>query len=137
AQKNPKAILRAPMTLQDYFNSRLISTPLRLFDCDIPIDGAAALIVSRLDRARDLRNPPLRVEALGSRLTRDSWDQVDDLTKMSAWDAAAMMWSRTDLKPKDVDCAQLYDGFSILAMFWLEALGFCADGESGRFIDGG
>jgi acetyl-CoA acetyltransferase len=56
---------------------------------------------------------------------------------MVAFDVGRMMWSRTDLKPKDVGSAQLYDGFSILTMIWLEALGLCPPGESGRFIEGG
>ena len=52
-------------------------------------------------------------------------------------DAAAMLWERTDLAPRDVDCAQLYDGFSFITLAWLEALGFCAKGEGGSFIEGG
>ncbi len=68
---------------------------------------------------------------------RPSWDQYDDPTTMAARDAAASMWERTDLRPADVDVAQLYDGFSILAMVWLEALGFCGRGESGSFVEGG
>ena len=63
---------------------------------------------------------------------RPSWDQYEDLTTMPNRDAAAQMWSRTDLKPKDVQMAQLYDGFSFLTMSWLEALGLCKVGESGR-----
>jgi hypothetical protein len=68
---------------------------------------------------------------------RPSWDQYEDLTTMPNRDAAAQMWSRTDLKPADVQMAQLYDGFSFLAMSWLEALQLCPVGESGPFIDGG
>ncbi|HZM54047.1 MAG TPA: hypothetical protein VFC03_03370, partial [Acidimicrobiales bacterium] len=64
-------------------------------------------------------------------------DQFDDMTTMAARDAAASMWDRTDLRPSDVDVAQLYDGFSILAMVWLEALGFCGRGESGSFVEDG
>jgi acetyl-CoA acetyltransferase len=68
---------------------------------------------------------------------RPSWDQFDDMTTMAARDAGAMLWSRTDLKPADVDVAELYDGFSFLSMCWLEALGFCGVGESGPFVEGG
>ena len=68
---------------------------------------------------------------------RPSWDQFDDLTTMSNRDAGAQLWSRTDLKPSDVQMLQAYDGFSFLTMSWIEALGFCAVGESGPFIDGG
>src|SRR5690606_3543242 len=138
AQLNPKAIYRDPMTLDDYMASRIVATPFSLFDCDVPCDGATAVIVSRLDRARDLRHPPLRIESVGAALRgRPSWDQYEDLTTMPNRDAAAQMWSRTDLKPKDVQMAQLYDGFSFLTMSWLEALGFCKVGESGPFIEGG
>ena len=135
---NPKAIYRDPMSLEDYFAARMISTPFCLFDCDVPVDGSTAVIVSSLEAARDLRKPPLRVEALGSALHgRPSWDQFDDLTTMALRDAAAMLWKRTDLTPKDVDVAELYDGFSFISMAWLEALGFCGKGESGPFIEGG
>jgi acetyl-CoA acetyltransferase len=138
AAVNPNAVYRTPMTLDDYFNARMISTPFCLFDCDVPCDGGTAFIVSRIDRARDLRKPPLRFEAVGTALRgRPSWDQFDDLTTMPARDAAAQLWSRTDLKPSDVDIAELYDGFSFLTMCWLEALGLCPVGESGRFIEGG
>ena len=85
-----------------------------------------------------MRRPPLRVEAVGSALHgRPSWDQFDDLTTMAMRDAGAMLWTRTDLKPADVDVAELYDGFSFLALAWLEGLGFCRKGEGGPFIEGG
>jgi acetyl-CoA acetyltransferase len=135
---NEKAIYRNVLDLDGYLASRMISTPLRLFDCDVPVDAATAIVFSRFDAARDLRHKPIRIEAMGSALHgRDSWDQRADLTTMAAHDAAAMMWARTDFKPADVGCAQLYDGFSILTMLWLEALGFCAHGQSGAFIEGG
>jgi acetyl-CoA acetyltransferase len=138
AAGNPKAVYKDPMTLESYFAARMISTPFCLFDCDVPVDGGTALIVSRADVARDLRRPPLRVEAVGSALHgRPSWDQFDDLTTMAMRDAGAMLWTRTDLKPADVDVAELYDGFSFLALAWLEALGFCKKGEGGPFIEGG
>ena len=138
AAANPNAIYRDPLSLEDYLAARLISTPFCLFDCDVPCDGATAMIVSRADAARDLRRLPLRVEAVGSALRgRPSWDQFDDLTTMALRDAAKMLWERTDLRPADVDVAELYDGFSFIALAWLEALGFCKKGEGGPFIDGG
>jgi len=138
AARNPKAIYRDPMTIDDYLAARMISTPLCLLDCDVPCDGGTAMIVSRVELARDLRRPPLRVEAVGSALRgRPSWDQFDDLTTMALRDAAAMLWERTDLRPSDVDVAELYDGFSFIALDWLEALGFCGKGEGGPFVEGG
>lgn len=138
AARNPKAIYREPLTLDDYLAARMISTPFCLYDCDVPADGATAVVVSRADRVRDLRRPPLRVEAVGSALRgRPSWDQFEDLTTMAMRDAGAMLWQRTDLRPRHVDVAELYDGFSFLALAWIEALGFCARGEGGAFVEGG
>ncbi len=138
ASLNPAAVYRTPITLDDYFNSPMISTPLRIYDCDVPIDGATAIILSRADVARDLRNPPIRLEAVGSSMRyRNSWTQLDCLDTQAQPKVAEMMWSRTDLKPQDVDLAQLYDGFSFHAINWLENFGFCKRYEAGDFIDGG
>ena len=138
AALNPKAIYRDPMSLDDYLSARMISTPLGLFDCDAPCDGATAVVVSHRDYAPDAPHPACHVNAVGTALRgRPSWDQFDDMTTMAARDAAASMWERTDLTPADVDVAQLYDGFSILAMVWLEALGFCGRGEGGPFVADG
>ncbi len=138
AAGNPKAVYRDPMALEDYFAARMISTPFCLFDCDVPVDGATAVIVSWRDGARVLQRQPIAVEAVGSALHgRPSWEQFDDLTTMAARDAGAMLWRRTDLRPSDVDVAELYDGFSFIALTWLESLGFCGKGEGGPFIEGG
>lgn len=137
AARNPKAIYRDPMTMDDYMASRIISTPLRLYDCDVHCDASTAVVLSRIDAAQDGPNAPIRIEAIGSALHQPwSWERIS-LTGMAATDAAAMMWARTDLKPKDVGSAQLYDGFSILTLIWLEALGLCPPGEAGRFVEGG
>jgi acetyl-CoA acetyltransferase len=138
AARNPKAVYRDPMTLRDYLEARMITTPFGLLDCDVPVDGSTALVVSAAEHARNVDHPVARVEAVGTALRgRPSWDQWDDLTSMAARDAAAHLWTRADLKPADVDVAQLYDGFSFLALVWLEALGFCGRGEGGPFIEGG
>ncbi len=135
---NPKAIYRDPMTIDDYFASRMITTPLRLFDCDVPCDGATAFVVSRRELADDLASQPIYVESVGTAMRdRPSWDQLHDLTRTVGADAAAQMWSRTALTPADVDLAELYDGFSFLTLLWLEALGLCPMGESGPFVEGG
>lgn len=138
AQLNPAAVMHEDLTLDDYLASRMISDPLCLFDCDVAVDGAVAVVVSTRDHAVDLPHAPVLFEAVGSALRgRASWDQWQDLTQTAAADAGAHMWSRTDLKPSDVDVAGLYDGFSVLSMFWLEGLGFCGRGESGPFVEGG
>jgi acetyl-CoA acetyltransferase len=135
---NPRAVYRDPLTLDDYFASRMVTSPFRLYDCDAPVDGSTAVIVSAAEHAAGVDHPVARVEAVGTALRgRPSWDQFDDMTTMAARDAGAQLWTRTDLKPADVDVAELYDGFSFLAMVWLEALGFCGKGESGPFVEGG
>jgi acetyl-CoA acetyltransferase len=138
AALNPKAVYRDPMSLDDYFASRMITSPFRLFDCDAPVDGSTAVVVSVAEHATAVDHPVARVEAVGTALRgRPSWDQFDDMTTMAARDAGAHLWTRTDLTPADVDVAELYDGFSFLTMAWLEALGFCGEGESGPFVEGG
>ena len=139
ASGNPRAVFRdTPLDIDGYLAARMISEPLNLFDCDIPIDGAAVVIVSALDAARGLLKPPLRIEAMSAALNgRDSWDQRADLTTMAAHDAAGALWARTHLTPADVDVAALYDGFSIYVPYWLEAFGFCETGRAGGFIAAG
>ena len=138
AQLNPASIYRDPMTMDDYLAARMVTWPFGLYDCDAPCDGSTAVIVSSADVARDLPKPAVRVNAVGTAMrSRPSWDQWEDLTTMALRDAARQLWSRTDLKPADVDVAQIYDGFSFLTLAWLEGLGFCAKGEGGPFVASG
>ena len=85
---NPRAAYRDPLTMDDYLSARMISDPLGLLDCDVPVDGSVAFVVSTADA------------------------------------------------PQDVSVAELYDGFTFLTIAWLEALGFCGDGEAGPFVEG-
>jgi acetyl-CoA acetyltransferase len=138
AALNPKAVYRDPLTLEEYLGARMISTPFGLYDCDVPVDGATAVILSHRSTAADRPAAAVHLEAVGCGLRRPfGWDQGDDLTTMANADAAAMLWARTELRPVDVDVALLYDGFSFLALSWLEALGFCAPGDGGPFVAGG
>lgn len=138
AAGNPDAVYRDPLSLEEYLDARMISTPLCLYDCDVPADGAVAVIVSRREATAGLRRSPLTIEAFGSGLyERHTWDQRRDLTTMAAHDAAHSMWEQTNLTPADVDVMELYDGFSYLTLQWIEALGFCAHGDAGRYVDGG
>ena len=138
AALNDKAVLQSAMTMDDYLTTPMISEPLGRLDCDLPIDGAVGLVLSASDSAPDLPNPPVRLEAVGcANHDTHGWEPRLDFPAMAAKDAAAQMWARTDLKPTDVDVAELYDGFSILTLSWLEALGFCGEGEAGAFVEGG
>lgn len=133
---NPRAAFREPMTMDDYLSSRPVSTPFGLFDCDAPIDGSIALVISPADFSDDCPNRAVAVEAVGGAYGSGGWFHRADFPKMASTEAADEMWSRTDLTPSDVDVAELYDGFTFLTFAWLEALGFCADGEAGPFVDG-
>jgi acetyl-CoA acetyltransferase len=138
AEMNEQAVLRAPMTMDDYLNAPMISEPLGRLDCDLPVDGAVALVMSAADFAGDCPNRPVRLEAVGcANHGPHGWEPRLDFPAMGAKDAAAQMWSRTDLRPADVDVAELYDGFTVLTLSWLEALGFCREGEAGGFVEGG
>jgi len=138
AALNPNAIYREPITIDDYLASRMISTQLRVFDCDTHIDGSTALLLSHRDAARDLRQPPIVIESMGMGISGfGEGRHTGDFTALPADAVAKMLWSRTELKPRDVDTAQIYDGFSILTLLWLEALGFCGRGEAASFVEGG
>jgi acetyl-CoA acetyltransferase/uncharacterized OB-fold protein len=138
AALNPLAIYRDPMTMDDYFAARMISTPFGLYDCDVPADASVAVVVSAVEAAGDLARPPVLVEAVGTQMTeRIEWDQSTMTHEPHTLGPAAHLWTRTSLTPDDVDVACLYDGFSFNCVSWLEALGFCKIGEAKDFLDGG
>ncbi|MEV7983124.1 OB-fold domain-containing protein [Streptomyces sp. NPDC086519] len=135
---NPTAIYRAPMTMDDYLRARPITTPFGLYDCDVPCDGAVAVVVSAVDTAHDLAKPPVLVEAVGTQLVeRIEWDQSTLTHEPQTVGQSAHLWTRTSMRPADVDVAELYDGFSFNCLSWIEALGFCGIGEAKDFLDGG
>ena len=134
---NPLAVYRDPITMDDYLAARVVSTPFGLLDCDVPVDGSIALVVSPSAYAPDCPPRPVRVEAIGGAPGTGGWVDRPDYPKMASVDAAAEMWGRTDLTASDLAVAELYDGFTFLTLAWLEALGVCGDGESGPFVEGG
>jgi acetyl-CoA acetyltransferase len=137
AALNPSAVYREPITLDDHLGARPVSSPFGLLDCDVPVDGSIAVVVSHEDHAPDCPKWPVRVAAMGGNRGSVGWYQRPDYPKMASVEAAAEMWSRTHLTPTDVDIAELYDGFSFLTFAWLEALGLVGEGESGPFVEGG
>jgi acetyl-CoA acetyltransferase len=135
AALNPKAVYQEPLSLDDYLGARMIADPLCLYDCDVHCDGSTAFVVSHAAHAAHAASPVVRVDAIGTApAARADLVQPDLLPGRRAAD---QLWRRTDLRPADVDVAGLYDGFSILTLLWLEALGFCDVGESGAFVDSG
>jgi len=138
AARNPDAIYRDPMTMDDYFAARPITSPFGLYDCDVPCDGSIAIVVSDASVADDLPHRAVRIEAVGTQiLERVSWDQGTITHEPQVLGQAAHLWTRTDLRPGDVDLALVYDGFTFNAISWLEALGFCGFGEAQDWIEGG
>ncbi len=138
AARNPAAIYRDPMTMDDYLSARPITSPFGLYDCDVPCDASIAVVVSDASVAGDLPHPAIRVEAVGTQiLERVSWDQGTITHEPQVLGQAAHLWTRTSLTPADVDVAMLYDGFTFNAISWLEALGFCGFGEAYDWLDNG
>ena len=138
AMDNPTALFRQPLTMDEYLSARMISAPMCLYDCDPLCDGSVAVVVSAVEAARDLPHPVVRIEAVGTQiLERMEWDQGVLTHEPHVLGPCAHLWSRTSLRPADVDVAELYDGFSFNCLSWLEALGFCGIGEAGDFLQGG
>lgn len=104
----------------------------------MPCDGSVAVIVSAVDAARDLAKSPVLVEAVGTQIMeRLEWEQSSLTHEPQVLGQAAHLWTRTSLRPSDVDVAQLYDGFTFNCLSWIEGLGFCGIGEAKDFLDGG
>jgi acetyl-CoA acetyltransferase len=141
ARRNPKALMQAPLTLDDYFDSRIIAEPLRLFDCCQENDGAGALIVVSAERAKDLAQRPVYVMA-GAQGGHGRWgesitdQQMPDEIYATAGhtELARNLFEMAGVGPDDIDVAELYDHFSGMVLLQLEDYGFCGRGESGPFV---
>ena len=127
------------MTRDDYMNSRMIADPLCLFDCDIPVEGAAAIVLTTAERAKDLPNPPAYVAGYGQNTSNMPNLMVYPLLDYmeTGGSIADRVWERSGMAPSDVDVALLYDGFSPSVYYWLESAGFCGKGEAHQFIQDG
>jgi len=143
AQLNPRAILRKPLTLDDYFDSPLISDPFRVADCTAEVDGGCAIIVTSLERARTLRRAPIVING-GAWVTarRAGLDIADmhlypDYTLICQEVLADRLWRTSGLKASDMDFAEIYDCFTSKVLYGLEALGFTGKGQAADFIRSG
>ncbi|MEE6140150.1 acetyl-CoA acetyltransferase [Mycobacterium sp. 050128] len=132
---NPRAIMRRPITMDDYLASRWIAEPLRLLDCCLETDAAVALVVTSTARSRDLRRPPVTISAAasggGNQLASN---HHRDLIASGAAEMAPRLYKAAGLGPDDIDVAEFYDAFSPLVPVQLEAYGFCAAGEGASMI---
>ena len=136
ASMNERAVAREPITMEDYLSARWIAEPFSLYDCDFPVDGVAAVVLTTGDRAKDLPHKPVRIVCGAHGLgPTPSWEQWDDMTTFAGTYVAQRLWPRAEgLTVRDVDVVELYDGFTFLTVQWLEALGFCGRGEAKDFV---
>jgi acetyl-CoA acetyltransferase len=132
------------LTMQDYLESRMIAEPLRLFDFCLESDGAACVIVTSAERARDLRQQPVLIRAVAQASIPDPQPGIqfpvlmrETITELPARAVAGVLYRRADLTAADIDVAQLYDCFTITVLMQLEDWGFCAKGEGGPFAASG
>ncbi|WP_111735804.1 thiolase family protein [Roseovarius amoyensis] len=131
AALNPKAHMKAPITVDDVMNSRFIATPLHLLDCCLISDGGAAVVVSAADAAADLRQPRIDVLGSGQGHTHEYIVAAPSLTDYGCKRSAADALGRAGLKPDDIDVVEIYDSFTITLLAELESMGFFQRGEAG------
>lgn len=138
ASRNPHAALGMPITMQDYLDSRFVAEPLRLFDCDMPVDVCGAVVVTTAERAKDLRHPPVYVSSVttgtGPKPDMVFWHDYDEMA--FRW-SAKNLWRNAGLGPEDMDFAMLYDGFAPIVLYGLQDYGFVSKGEAGDFLGAG
>jgi len=145
AIRRPTSIRREPLTLDDYFNARMVSDPLCVLDYTMETDGAVAVVVTSVERAQDLKQRPVHILASASGGTGrwgpavGSYFQAPDLEFASSGHrpVARRMYEMAGVGPEDVDVALLYDHFSPMVLMQLEDYGFCGVGEGGPFVAGG
>ena len=145
AMARPTALQRTPLTLDDYFNARIISDPLCLFDYTMETDGAVAVITTSAERARDLRQPPVYILA-SAHGGMGRWgpaifsyfQQPDEYFASSGHrPVAKRLYEMAGITPQDVDVALIYDHFSPMVLMQIEDYGFCGIGEGGPFVADG
>lgn len=138
ASMNERAMMRKPLTIDEYMESRWIVDPLRLFDCCLESDGACAVVVAKAEVARHLAQPPVLLSAaawgLGHSLTSNAWP---DQTESAAAVTASRLFGMAGIGAQHIDAAELYDCFTYSVLVQLEDFGFCAKGEGGRFLESG
>lgn len=137
ANLNPKATMHGPLSIPDVLASPMISTPLHLRDCCLVSDGGGAIIMTSVERARNLRKKPVIVLGCGESHTHRSITGMPDLTVTPAKLSGEAAYRMAGLAPSDIDVLELYDSFTITVLLQLEDLGFCRKGEGGSFIEGG
>jgi len=136
---NPHAYFKTPLTREEYLASRMVAYPFCLYDCDIPVQGAVAIVLTTAERARDLKPRPAYLAGYGQRLHFEVAGRIGSLASYmeGGRSSAQLAWERSGFGPADVDVAQIYDGFSASVIYGLESYGFCGEGEALDFIQDG
>lgn len=141
ALKNPWAIMNTPMTLDDYMSSRFIADPVRLFDCDMPVNGAYAFLMTREDIARGLKHRPVFLKSWAGSAAEEAFaGRRDHLLPDDDSDSiplAKEIYRDAGMGPGEMDLWYMYDGFSFFVPMWMENLGLVPRGEAGNYVDGG
>jgi acetyl-CoA acetyltransferase len=137
AALNPEAFVREPLTMEDYLKARLVADPFGVRDCCLVTDGAAAVVLTRADRAKDLCRRPVYLLGGAQSTTHREIASMPDLTVTGLAEAAPRAYAQAGVGPRDIDVVELYDAFTINPILFLEDLGFCEKGEGGRFVEGG
>ena len=136
AQKNPAAVMRDPLTIDDVLNARMVVDPFGVRDCCLITDGGAAMILVAGDRAGEFRKPVYML-GVGAATSHIIISEMDDLTTSAAARSAPIAFEIAGVTPDDIDIVELYDAFTINTVMFLEDMGFCAKGEGGDFVTGG
>jgi acetyl-CoA acetyltransferase len=137
AQLNPEAFMREPLTLQECLSARMVSTPLTVRDCCLVTDGAAAMVMTRGERAKDLCIKPVYILGAAEATRHRHISMAPDVTVTAAADSGPRAMAQAGVSHSDIDVLTLYDAFTINTILFLEDLGFCPKGEGGRFVEGG
>lgn len=137
AQKNPEAFRREPTSIDEVLAARPIASPFTVRDCCLVTDGGGAVVLTRAERARDLRRPPIYVLGNATAIWHRQISCMHDLTITAATQSGAQAYAMAGLGAADMDMAQVYDAFTINTILFLEDLGFCAKGEGGAFVANG
>jgi acetyl-CoA acetyltransferase len=137
AQLNPEAFSREPLDIDTVLKARMVSDPFTVYDCCLVTDGAAAYVMTRADRARDLRRKPIYILSNATAVWHRTVAGMDDLTVTPSKESGARAFAAAGLGPQDMDVVQIYDAFTINTILALEDLGFCAKGEGGPFVENG
>jgi acetyl-CoA acetyltransferase len=134
---NPEAFYRDPITVEDVHGSGMIADPFTKLHCCIRSDGGGAVVLTSAERAADLRSKPVQVLGAGSASNMTTMSEWVDLTVSPARESGRLAFARAGLTPADVDVCQFYDSFTSTVLLTFEALGFCATGEAGAYLEAG